>query len=261
MTAVLFDSQSPLDVQLSRVKDAIREEPSKASLRTFYFQLLAVLGDWTKALAQLQVCAQLDPKAVPMAQAYREAMRCELLRTEVFEGRRTPYILGEPPQWLSYMVDALKAQSEGSHDAALNLRTQALDLAPACAGTINGDPFEWLCDSDSRLGPILELHTNGCYYWVPYSSIRSIAFEKPQDLRDLVWQPAELTLVNESTVQGLVPARYPTQAGDDDTLRLARRTEWTDIGGEHVAGRGQRVLISDQGDHALLDVRAIAFNA
>lgn len=261
MTAVLFDSQSPLDVQLSRVKDAIREEPAKASLRTFYFQLLAVLGDWTKALAQLQVCAQLDPKAVPMAQAYREAMRCELLRTEVFEGRRTPYILGEPPQWLSYMVDALKAQSEGSHDAALNLRTQALDLAPTCAGTINGDPFEWLCDSDSRLGPILELHTNGCYYWVPYSSIRSIAFEKPQDLRDLVWQPAELTLVNESTVQGLVPARYPTQAGDDDTLRLARRTEWTDIGGEHVAGRGQRVLISDQGDHALLDVRAIAFNA
>lgn len=96
MTAVLFDSHSPLDVQLSRVRDAIREEPARASLRTFYFQLLAVLGDWNKALAQLQVCAQLDPKAVPMAQAYREAMRCELLRSEVFEGRRTPYILGEP---------------------------------------------------------------------------------------------------------------------------------------------------------------------
>ncbi|CAN7209991.1 virulence protein SciE type [Acidovorax sp. LjRoot129] len=261
MTAVLFDSHSPLDVQLSRVRDAIREEPARASLRTFYFQLLAVLGDWNKALAQLQVCAQLDPKAVPMAQAYREAMRCELLRSEVFEGRRTPYILGEPPQWLSYMVDALKAQSEGSQEAALKLRTQALDMAPASPGEINGEPFEWLCDSDSRLGPIFELYTNGCYYWVPFSAVRSIALEKPQDLRDLVWQPAELTLVNESTLQGLVPARYPAHASDDDSLRLARRTEWTDIGGEHVAGRGQRVLSSELGDHAVLDVRTIAFNA
>lgn len=261
MTALLFDSQSPLDLQLHRVKDAIRAEPSKASLRTFYFQLLAVLGDWDKALAQLQVCAQLDPKTIPMAHAYREAMRCELLRSEVFQGRRTPYILGEPPAWLSYMADALKAQSEGSPAAALNLRSQALDMAPACAGELNGEPFEWLCDSDSRLGPVLEFHTNGCYYWVPFSAVRSVALEKPADLRDLVWQPAELTLVNKSTLRGLVPARYPLQAHDDDSLRLARRTEWAEIGGEHVAGRGQRMLITDQGDHALLNVRTIAFKA
>lgn len=246
---------------MNRVKEAIRAEPAKAPLRTFYFQLLAVLGDWNKALAQLQMCAQLDPKAIPMAQAYREALRCELLRKEVFEGQRTPYILGEPPAWLSYMVDALKAQAHGSHDAALKLRTQALDMAPASAGAINGDAFEWLCDSDSRLGPAFELYTNGCYYWVPFSAVRSVTLDKPSDLRDLVWQPAELALANESTLRGLIPTRYPTQEGDDDSLRLARRTEWTELGGEHVAGRGQRVLISDQGDHALLDIRTISFNA
>lgn len=259
-SAALFDSHSPLDVQLSRVKEAIRAEPAQASLRTFYFQLLAVLGDWHKALAQLQVCAQLDIKAAPMAHAYREALRCELLRAEVFAGQRTPYILGEPPQWLSYMVDALKAQCTGSHEAALQLRTEALDLAPASAGAINGEPFEWLCDSDSRLGPLFEFYTNGCYYWVPFSAVRSATLDAPADLRDLVWQPAELVLTNESTLRGLIPARYPAQEGDDDGLRLARRTEWMQLGGEHVAGRGQRMLISDQGDHALLDVRTIAFN-
>lgn len=261
VTTTFFDSTNPLDVQLSRIKEAIRAEPTKASLRTFYFQLLAVMGDWDKALAQLQVCAQLDPKALPMAQAYREAMRCELLRTEVFEGRRTPFVVGEPPQWLSYMVDALKAQAEGSQEAAFDLRTQALDMAPAISGSINGDPFEWLCDSDSRLGPIFELYSAGCYYWVPLSSIKSITLEKPQDLRDVVWQPAELTLVNEGTLQGVVPVRYPAHAGDEDGLRLARRTEWSEIGGDHLAGRGQRVLITDQGDHAMLDVRTISFNA
>jgi len=260
VSTTLFDSKESLDVQLNHIKDAIRAEPSNASLRTFYFQLLAVVGDWNKALAQLQVCAQLDPKAIPMAQAYREALRCELLRSEVFEGRRTPFVVGEPPKWLSYMVDALKAQTSTSQEAAFDLRTQALDMAPAISGSINGETFEWLSDSDSRLGPIFELYSNGCYYWVPFSAIRSIALEKPQDLRDVVWQPAELTLVNEGTLQGVVPARYPAHAGDDDGLRLARRTEWSEIGGDHVAGRGQKVLITDQGDHALLDVRTVAFN-
>ncbi len=80
VTTALFDSHLPLAQQFDQVKEAIRSDPSKPSLRTFYFQLLAVLGDWTKALAQLQVCAQLDPKALPMAQAYREAMRCQTLR-------------------------------------------------------------------------------------------------------------------------------------------------------------------------------------
>ncbi|MBU1354453.1 MAG: virulence protein SciE type [Gammaproteobacteria bacterium] len=261
MSTTFFDSKESLDVQLNHVKDAIRAEPSNASLRTFYFQLLAVVSDWNKALAQLQVCAQLDPKALPMAHAYREAMRCELLRSEVFEGRRTPFIVGEPPEWLSYMVDALKAQADTTQEGAFDLRTRALDMAPAISGTLNGEPFGWLSDSDSRLGPVFELYSNGCYYWVPFSAIRSIALEKPQDLRDVVWQPAELTLVNEGTLQGVVPARYPAHADDDDGLRLARRTEWSEIGGDHVAGRGQKVLITEQGDHALLDVRTVAFNA
>jgi type VI secretion system protein ImpE len=261
VTTSFFDSKSPLDVQVSRVKEAIRAEPADASLRTFYFQLLAVLGDWNKALAQLQVCAQLDPKALPMAQAYREAMRCELLRAEVFEGRRTPYVVGAPPEWLSYMVDALKAQVASTQKAAFDLRAQALDMAPATAGSINGERFEWLCDSDSRLGPIFELYSAGCYYWVPFSSIKNIALEKPQDLRDVVWQPAQLTLLNEGTLQGVVPARYPAHVDDDDGLRLARRTEWSGIGGDHVAGRGQRVLTTEHCDHALLDVRTVSFNA
>ncbi len=260
VNTALFNPHQPLAQQLDDAKEAIRNDPSKASLRTFYFQLLAVLGDWNKALAQLQVCAQLDPKALPMAQAYREAMRCEALRAEVFAGTRTPYIMGEPPEWLSYMVDALKAQVESSDQAAHDLRAQALEMAPAIAGAINGEPFEWLCDSDSRLGPIFEFYTNGCYYWIPLSAIRSVALEKPQDLRDVVWQPAELTLVNESTLRGLAPARYPARPDDDDSLRLGRRTEWTELGGEQVAGRGQKVLITEQGDHAVLDVRTISFN-
>ncbi|MDQ6620842.1 MAG: virulence protein SciE type, partial [Pseudomonadota bacterium] len=88
-----------LGEELKRLQANVREHPDDPKLRTYLFQLLAVQGDWQRALNQLQVVAQIDAGALPMAQMYREAIRCEAFRTEVFAGRRTPSILGEPPGW------------------------------------------------------------------------------------------------------------------------------------------------------------------
>ena len=42
-------------------------------------------------------------------------------------------------------------------------------------------------------------------------------------------------------------------------LLLARKTEWSELQPEVWAGLGQRMLGSDAGDHALMDVREIVF--
>ena len=102
-----FTSQLSLDEQLKALKDQIRQAPASAPLRVYYFQLLCVLGEWQKALEQLQLCAQLDPSCEPMARAYREAIRCEVLRAEVFAGKKKPFLMGEPAQWLACLIDAL----------------------------------------------------------------------------------------------------------------------------------------------------------
>lgn len=258
-----FSPQRPLGEQLKELKDAIRAEPGKLGLRVYYFQLLAVLGDWQKSLEQLQMCAQLDIKATPMAKAYREAIRCEVFREEVFAGRKSPNILGEPPPWVGWLADAVKRLAGGDAAGAAELRTQALDAAPASGGQIDGEAFEWLADSDSRLGPVCELLANGTYYWVPFSSIRQISFEKPQDLRDFVWAACEITLVNGGSMPGFIPTRYPAgaESHQNDALRLARGTEWVDLGGDHVAGLGQRMWLTDVAEHALLDVRRLSFDA
>ena len=47
-------------------------------LRVFLFQLLCVLGQWERALTQLNVAAELDAQALAMAQMYREALQCEM---------------------------------------------------------------------------------------------------------------------------------------------------------------------------------------
>lgn len=255
-----FDPQRPLDEQLKELKDAIRAEPGKLNLRVYYFQLLAVLGDWQKSLEQLQMCAQIDIKATPMAKAYREAIRSEVFREEVFAGRRSPNILGEPQPWVGWLVDALKRLADGDTAGAAELRAQALEAAPASAGQVNGEAFEWLADSDSRLGPVCELLANGNYYWVPFSAIRQINFEKPQDLRDFVWAACEVTLVNGGNMPGFIPTRYPGSERGSDSLRLSRGTEWADLGGDHVKGLGQRMWLTDSAEYALLDVRRLSFD-
>ncbi len=49
--------------------------------------------------------------------------------------------------------------------------------------------------------------------------------------------------------------RYPGSEGADDGIRLARATSWTERPTGEQIGLGQRLLATDQGDQALLDIR------
>lgn len=246
---------------LAAAQAEVRQRPQDAKLRTMLFQLLAVTGQWARAAAQLEVCGELDAGTLAMVNTYREALKCELVREAVFEGKTTPMVMGEPAEWVAQLIQALKTEADGDAAGARQLRAQALQVAPASAGTIDGQDFEWLCDGDSRLGPVLEAVINGRYCWVPFSAIAKIQLEAPADLRDLVWVPAHIEFPNGGGAVALIPARYPrTVAFDDERVWMARRTEWQPLPAsedDQYAGVGQRVLMSDHGDVGLLDARLI----
>jgi type VI secretion system protein ImpE len=88
--------EGDIDEALGFLQASVRASPGDAALRVFLFQLLAVLGQWERALAQLTCRRRPAGCGAPMAQMYREALRCESLRAEVFAGRRSPVIFGEP---------------------------------------------------------------------------------------------------------------------------------------------------------------------
>lgn len=247
---------------LAELQQQVRNDPADPKLRVFLFQLLTVMGDWERALNQLNVVAEMDAGTLAMAQTYREALRCEKLRLEVFAGKRQPLLFGEPSEWLAQLLEALRATAAGRHTQAEELRGRALEAAPAIAGRIDDQPFQWLADADPRLGPVLEAVINGRYYWVPIERVRSLALEEPSDLRDLVWLPAHFTWTNGGETVALIPSRYPgSETSDDDALRLCRRTEWRTIDASDDAapqlGLGQRLLATDSDDYPLLAVRAI----
>ncbi len=246
---------------LAAVQDKVRNDPADAKLRVFLFQLLSVLGSWERAFTQLKVAGELDSGALAMVQTYREALRCEMLRAGVFAGEATPMVFGQPSQWVALQIEALRLTAEGKHAEAGDLRGQAFEQAPATSGAIDGQAFDWIADADPRLGPVFEAVINGAYYWVPFSSIREIRMEAPEDLRDVVWMPAQLIWPNGGGTVALVPARYPgSEASDDPAVILGRKTEWAEPAPEVYLGLGQKMLATDAADHALMDVRTIVLD-
>jgi type VI secretion system protein ImpE len=245
-----------LDATLSALQAEVRAKPADAKLRIFLFQLLCVTGDWKRAITQLKVSAELDAVATPMAQTYREAIICEVYREKVFAGEKDPLIFGQPQEWLALMVEALKVLAQGRVADAAGLRARAFDAAPAVEGTLNDAPFTWIADADSRLGPVLEAVVNGKYFWMPFTAVARITADPPKDLRDVVWTPVSITLMNGGDIVALIPTRYAgTSVRGSGAQKLSRATDWTDLGEETFTGLGQRLLATDQGDTALMDLR------
>jgi type VI secretion system protein ImpE len=243
---------------LKLLQEQIRAQGADASLRISLIQLLAVMGQWDRVRAQLQVLDSLGEAHAAWVGMMGQAVMAEALRREVFAGRTTPTLLGEPPEWVAALVQALRAGVPP--DIAARQRSEALEAAPATAGAINGVQFAWLADADSRFGPVMEVLMEGKYYWVPFDRIGSVALEAPTDLRHLVWLPARFTWTTGGESSGWIPVRYPGSEGAaDDQVRLGRLTTWEEFWPGSFRGSGQRMFASDVDEHPVMEVRLIEF--
>lgn len=260
MTAKELLQQGNVEGAREELFKEVRAKPTDAKLRVFLFQLLAVLGEWERALTQLNVAADLDPSNLLMAQVCRPALAAEPLRSEIFAGKRTPLFLGEPEDWMGSLLEANKLLAQGHGAEAAELREKAFEAAPTTSGSINGQPFEWIADADQRFGPVFEAMVDGKYYWVPMHRIAKIEMEAPSDLRDLVWSPVHFTWSTGAKAVGLLQVRYPeTEKLGDGPAKLSRRTDWIDRHGASI-GIGQRLLTTDAVELPILELRELVLN-
>lgn len=259
-----------LRLALDELKKEIRQSPADSEKRVFLFQLLSVFGEWEKALTQLDVARETDPKNLPMGQTYEQVLQCERLRQAVFDGKQVATVLGEPPEWVALLQQSVKHAAEGSWSEFAELQSAAFSQAETVSGKIylaargeDGEPsagqvFQWIADGDMRMGPLVEAIVNGRYYWIPFEYIATIELDSPTDLRDLVWTPANFRWKNKGEAVGFIPTRYPgTQFAKDDRLRLARMTEWSSPLEEVFLGSGMRVFTTDESDYSISEIRRI----
>ncbi|HSW08715.1 type VI secretion system accessory protein TagJ [Aquabacterium sp.] len=246
---------------LAQLQQQVRSKAADPKLRVFLFQLLCVLGQWQRALDQLQVCGELDAGTLAMVNTYRSALQCEAVREAVFAGTTVPHAFGRPQNWVALLAQALQAESQGDAPQAAHLRAMAFEQAPTTSGSLDGQAFDWIADGDSRLGPVLEVIINGRYGWLPYGSLQKISIDAPTDLRDLVWAPALITFANGGETVALLPVRYAgTAAQADGQLLMSRKTEWIELAEGQYRGLGQRLLTTSGAEVGLLEAREILLN-
>jgi type VI secretion system protein ImpE len=247
---------------LKALQQQVRTKAADPKLRVFLFQLLCLLGQWQRALDQLKVCGELDASTLAMVGTYEPAIRCETVREAVFAGRTLPHVFGPPTAWVALLAQALQLDAAGQAPAATQSRAQALEQAEPSRGQLGEQAFEWITDADSRLGPTLEVIINGRYGWLPMCHVSALQIEPVEDLRDLVWAPAQLTFVNGGDTVALLPVRYAgTPVAEGGALAMARQTEWLDMGEGQYRGIGQRVLSTDTAELGLLEIRSIHIEA
>lgn len=255
---VLSLDAAALNREAEAIIASIKAEPLHAAHRVALANVRLLQGQYPKALQQLQVACQADPEWVPQAQLVKMLVQCEATREAVFAGKIQADLLAPAPQWLQWMMQALKTEGQ----EAAELRQQALDLAPETAGTLNQETaFHWLSDGDERLGPVLEVYTASDYFWLPIEQLAAVELQPQGHALDLLWMKAVLSLGNDKVkkITGYLPMRYPKS--DEAFGSSDFETEWTQgLTTDGWQGRGVRVWYLDGKAVPINDVASLAFH-
>lgn len=229
MDAKSLYQEGKLSEAIAALNAEVRDRPTDVQRRTFLFELLCFAGDYERATKQLDVLARSDPEATLGIMAYGRILECEQERAQMF--------------------------TEGTFP-------ETTQEARPVRGRLNGEPFERLEDADPRVGARLELYLGGQYSWIPLEHLTHVTVEQPRKLRDLLWCPANLqggTALESVDFGGaLLPALTAAASRDeDDLVRLGRVTRWIDLADGLEAPMGQKMLLVDDEDFPMLEVREL----
>jgi len=245
-----------IEAALHQVKTA----PTDIDARLLLCDLLCLDNQLARADRQLDVMIQQDSTLAAGLGIYRQLVRAELARNEVFQSGRAPEVMDEMTEVLALHLRASMALREGQVSEAGELLRDADERRQPINGTCDGQPFSDIRDLNDLTASFLEvLTTTGKYYWVPWERVETLEFRPPKYLRDLLWRQAAMTVRNGPEAVVYVPVLYAGSSRSDDVaLRLGRSTAWVETPGGPTAGVGQRTLLVGDADTPILSISSIS---
>ena len=227
---------------LAAANAAVRRAPTDIGARVLLAELLAFSGNIERADVVLDACADLDPTAAIVVAEFRQLLRGETARRQLFSDGRVPEFLGEPTAAQRSSLAAIVALRHGETSEAARLVAEAEAARPRPSGIARGVAFDDMRDADDLLASCFEvITTTGKYFWIPPERVLLLEFHPPKRPRDLFWRRATMQVADGPDGDVYVPTIYPpttTAAATamTDTLRLGRATDW------HQAGDGGPTL-------------------
>jgi type VI secretion system protein ImpE len=220
---------------------AVRRAPTDIGARVLLAELLAFSGNIERADVVLDACADLDPTAAIVVAEFRQLLRGETARRQLFSDGRVPEFLGEPTAAQRASLAAIVALRHGDLPEAAKRAAEAEGVRVHPAGTAGATAFDDMRDADDLLASCFEvITTTGKYFWIPPERVLLLEFHAAKRPRDLFWRRATMQVADGPDGEVYLPTLYPpttsTAAAMTDALRLGRATDW------HQAGDGGPTL-------------------
>lgn len=259
MTATEAYKAGKLGDAVAAAIEQVRSAPTDRGKRLFLAELCLFSGDLERADKQLDVLFTPDAPDIIQLTLFRQLIRGETARREVFAQGRVPEFLTQPTGALKQRLEALIRIREGKVAEANELLAQAEEARPVVAGTCDDDAFDDWRDLDDVTAPVLEVITaNGNYYWVPLDAVELLEFHKPDRARDLYWRPARLIVTEGPDGVVYVPALYHgSHAAADDAVKLGRGTTWLGGETEPYRGLGLREFLVGDASKSILEIEKV----
>src|SRR5262245_18737237 len=121
--------------------EQVRAAPADRGKRTFLAELFCFAGDLERADKQLDVLVQPDAADVMAVTLFRQLLRGETARREVFAHGRVPEFLTQPSECVRLHLEAAIRLRENDPAEAAELLTKAEAIRPAVVGTCDGTAF------------------------------------------------------------------------------------------------------------------------
>jgi type VI secretion system protein ImpE len=258
---VLFHA-GKLSEALAAATAAVKAAPTDLGQRVLLAELLLFAGNLERADVILDAASQIDPSALLVVSEFRQLLRAETARRQLYRDGRVPEFLGEPEFTEQASLAAFVAMREHEPAEAQKQVEKAEATRPRRAGMHKQISFDDFRDaSDLHAGFIETLTSTGKYYWVPVSRIETMIFHPPKRPRDLAWRRCSMSVSGGPDGDVYVPVTYYSEIeATDDSHRLGRETSWTDEADGPVQGIGQRVFLLGDEDMGIMDLETVEFN-
>ena len=246
---------------------AVRKAPSDIGARVLLAELLLFSGNIERADTVLDACADLDVTAAVVVAEFRQLLRGEIARRQLFSEGRVPEFLGEPTVAQRLSLSALVALRDGNTAEAGKLVEQSEEARIHPAGNSPDGPFDDMRDGDDVLSTCFEvITTTGKYFWIPPERVASVEFHPLKRPRDLFWRRATMSVTSGPDGDVYLPTIYPPIPGASteptDALRLGRATDWTRIGDNGpTRGVGAVTLIVGEEPKTWLEMGSLTFRS
>ncbi len=252
---------------LTAATAAVRQAPTDIGARILLAELLVFAGNIERVDVVLDACADLDPTAALVVAEFRQLLRGETARRQLFSEGRVPEFLGEPTDAHRLSLAAVVALRNGDMQEAGKLAAQAEEARIHPKGTVRGATFDDMRDGDDLLASCFEvITTTGKYFWVPPHRVMLLEFHPMKRPRDLFWRRATMQVADGPEGDVYLPTIYPPMASaaaaPTDALRLGRATDWSQAGeGGPTRGLGAVTLLVGEEALTWLEMDKIGFQA